>query len=588
MKNITLFIMLLVAMTGFSQNAPIDFETGGQGANWTWTVFENDDNPPLEIVANPDPSGVNTSSTVAKFTARDLGQPFAGVESMHGSDIGTFDLTAANAYVSIKVYKTKISDVGIKFATPPGGAQMELKVPNTTINQWETITIDFSPYIGLPETTGLDQIIIFPDFIDRTADDVIYFDDITFSDTPPASSVALPVTFEDPTANYQFVGFEGADSAIEANPVSGGINTSATVMRSTKTVGAQFFAGTALELDTPIDFSASEIINIKTYSPKDAIPVKLRLENSDNSVGIEVDVNTTVVDEWETLSYDFSGQTAGVDFVRVVVFFEFVPALPGDGSTYYYDDIEVFTPASTPVALPVTFEDPTANYQFVGFEGADSAIEANPVSGGINTSATVMRSTKTVGAQFFAGTALELDTPIDFSASEIINIKTYSPKDAIPVKLRLENSDNSVGIEVDVNTTVVDEWETLSYDFSGQTAGVDFVRVVVFFEFVDGLAGDGSTYFYDDITVAETMGVDENNLLNAVVYPNPATDLVFVQSEVEISEIQLISITGQLVKSIQPNGTQAEINIEALSTGVYVVQLTSKEGSRQSMKLVKQ
>ncbi|MDX1462787.1 MAG: T9SS type A sorting domain-containing protein, partial [Marinirhabdus sp.] len=281
-------------------------------------------------------------------------------------------------------------------------------------------------------------------------------------------------------------------------------------------------------------------------------------------------------------------QTAGVDFVRVVVFFEFVPALPGDGSTYYYDDIEVFTPASTPVALPVTFEDPTANYQFVGFEGADSAIEANPVSGGINTSATVMRSTKTVGAQFFAGTALELDTPIDFSASEIINIKTYSPKDAIPVKLRLENSDNSVGIEVDVNTTVVDEWETLSYDFSGQTAGVDFVRVVVFFEFVDGLAGDGSTYFYDDITVAETMGVDENNLLNAVVYPNPATDLVFVQSEVEISEIQLISITGQLVKSIQPNGTQAEINIEALSTGVYVVQLTSKEGSRQSMKLVKQ
>ncbi|MDX1463229.1 MAG: hypothetical protein R3359_09240, partial [Marinirhabdus sp.] len=245
MKNITLFIMLLVAMTGFSQNAPIDFETGGQGANWTWTVFENDDNPPLEIVANPDPSGVNTSSTVAKFTARDLGQPFAGVESMHGSDIGTFDLTAANAYVSIKVYKTKISDVGIKFATPPGGAQMELKVPNTTINQWETITIDFSSYIGLPETTGLDQIIIFPDFIDRTADDVIYFDDITFSDTPPASSVALPVTFEDPTANYQFVGFEGADSAIEANPVSGGINTSATVMRSTKTVGAQFFAGTA-------------------------------------------------------------------------------------------------------------------------------------------------------------------------------------------------------------------------------------------------------------------------------------------------------------------------------------------------------
>ena len=44
--------------------------------------------------------------------------------------------------------------------------------------------------------------------------------------------------------DYNPVGFEGADSAVEANPVSGGINTSATVLRTIKTDGAQFFAGT--------------------------------------------------------------------------------------------------------------------------------------------------------------------------------------------------------------------------------------------------------------------------------------------------------------------------------------------------------
>lgn len=165
------------------QNAPIDFEVNGEGANWTWTVFENDDNPPLAIVSNPDVSGVNTSATVAQFTARDLGAPFAGVESMHGADIGTFDLSTSNAIITIKVYKTKISDVGIKFATPSGGAQPEIKVANTLVNEWETLIFDFTSYIGLGETTGLDQIIIFPDFEDRTADDVIYFDDITFADT---------------------------------------------------------------------------------------------------------------------------------------------------------------------------------------------------------------------------------------------------------------------------------------------------------------------------------------------------------------------------------------------------------------------
>ena len=340
MKKIYLLLMFLAGIfTATSQNAPIDFEAGGNGADWTWTVFENDTNPPLEIVANPDPSGINTSETVAKFTALQLGQPYAGVESMHGSDIGTFDLTASNALVNIMVYKTKISDVGIKYVTPSGGAQMELKVANTVVNQWELITIDFSDYIGLGETTGLDQIVIFPDFIARDADDVIYFDNISFGPFESGENIELPVDFELDT-DYGLIGFEGAESAVVANPDTSGANTSETVVKSVKTEGSQFYAGTAMGLDAPIDFSESEIISIKTWSPKADIPVRLKLEAA-GDVFVELDTNTTLENQWETLTWDFSGQTAGIDFTTVVVFFEFVPDLPGDGSTYYYDDIEV-------------------------------------------------------------------------------------------------------------------------------------------------------------------------------------------------------------------------------------------------------
>ena len=340
MKKQYLLLMFLAGIfTAISQNAPIDFEAGGNGADWTWTVFENDTNPPLEIVANPDPSGINTSETVAKFTALQLGQPYAGVESMHGSDIGTFDLTASNALVNIMVYKTKISDVGIKYVTPSGGAQMELKVANTVVNQWELITIDFSDYIGLGETTGLDQIVIFPDFIARDADDVIYFDNISFGPFESGENIELPVDFELDT-DYGLIGFEGAESAVVANPDTSGANTSETVVETIKTEGAQFYAGTAMGLDAPIDFSESEIISIKTWSPKADIPVRLKLEAA-GGVFVELDTNTTLENQWETLTWDFSGQTAGIDFTTVVVFFEFVPDLPGDGSTYYYDDIEV-------------------------------------------------------------------------------------------------------------------------------------------------------------------------------------------------------------------------------------------------------
>jgi len=343
MKIITFIMLLMIGSIGFAQNNPINFETGGFGADWMWTVFENDTNPPLEIIANPDASGANTSVTVAKFTALQAGQPFAGVETMHGADIGTFTLDETNATVKILVWKSVISDVGIKFATADGASTGEFKVANTLVNQWEELTFDFTPKIGEPSSTDIDQIVVFPDFNPRTADNIIYFDLISFDAGVVGDPVELPVDFEDTSLNYNIEGFEGADSAVEANPDQSGINTSATVVRTIKTVGAQFYAGTILPLSTPIDFSASEMIAIKTWSPKMNIPVRLKLENFDGSQFVELDVNTTVENQWEELVWDFTGMTAGIDFTKVVVFFEFIVDLPGDGSTYYYDDVKVFS-----------------------------------------------------------------------------------------------------------------------------------------------------------------------------------------------------------------------------------------------------
>ncbi len=39
--------------------------------------------------------------------------------------------------------------------------------------------------------------------------------------------------------------------------------------------------------------------------------------------------------------------------------------------TYYYDDIEVATPAEELLELPVDFESATLDYNVIGFEGAE-------------------------------------------------------------------------------------------------------------------------------------------------------------------------------------------------------------------------
>ena len=199
MKFFLLSIIAICSGLTWSQAGPIDFQSNGFGANWQWTTFENGSNPALEIVSNPNPSGINLSSTVAKFTAQVNGAPWAGFESVHGQGIGIFNLTAANCQIKMMVYKSVISPVGLKFATPAGGSTGEILVTNTLVNQWEELTFNFSAVINAPTSTGIDQIIVFPDFAQRSDNNICYIDNIKFSNQDGSQNLAPMVAAPTPT-----------------------------------------------------------------------------------------------------------------------------------------------------------------------------------------------------------------------------------------------------------------------------------------------------------------------------------------------------------------------------------------------------
>ncbi|MEJ2516301.1 MAG: hypothetical protein P8102_13940, partial [Gammaproteobacteria bacterium] len=166
---------------------PVDFEPEGLGQAFAWTVFENADNPPIMVIANPDASGANTSANVAEFTARAGGQPFAGAVTL---DLPTFTLDASNSCVKIKVWKPVVSDVGIKFETGTAASTGEIRVANTVTSQWEELSFDFSVKIGEPESTDIAGFVLFPDFATRTEDNIVYFDDIRFLGSAECSDAA--------------------------------------------------------------------------------------------------------------------------------------------------------------------------------------------------------------------------------------------------------------------------------------------------------------------------------------------------------------------------------------------------------------
>ncbi len=339
-----LVMTLFFILGGFSyaQNNPIDFEPTGFGAGWTWTVFENDANPALEIVANPDMTGANTSSTVAKFTALQAGQPWAGCESLHGADIGTFTLDLTNCIVKIMVWKPVISDVGLKFVLPSGEALPEIKVANTLTNQWEELTFDFSSRIGHPATIGQDQIVVFPDFdlAGRTADNVIYFDNITFADKPSGTTdptVAAPTPtvapgnvmsiFSDAYTNLPNTNFNPnwGQSTVVTQPL---INGNTTLKYANLN-----YQGTNLGSTdgTPQDFSAYSYLHVD-YWTADATSLQLFLIEpgpNERSYDFTVSTNTWVSTDIPLADYISQGLPMSNIFQMKVV---------GNG-TVYLDNI---------------------------------------------------------------------------------------------------------------------------------------------------------------------------------------------------------------------------------------------------------
>lgn len=285
--------------------------------------------PGIEVLANPDQSGANTTATVAKLTKS------AGAEVWAGAFFEVATPLDLENYKKVKVATwSPISGsiIKLKLENEDASVTHEVDVVNATANAWEVLEYDFS---GAPPADYI-RIVIFFDFGNPGNGNEYYFDEIELKGEgggPPSGMVFAnfegePVTFVDFGNGYAFV---------TDNPDQSGINTSLKVAEFNKPSGAETWAGSFFDLTYNLDLDSYSFISAKTWSPKAGIIVKIKLENSANGAEVyEVDMTTTAVGAWEELKFNFS---AAPDFYfdRVVIFFDFGNL--GDDSTYYIDDL---------------------------------------------------------------------------------------------------------------------------------------------------------------------------------------------------------------------------------------------------------
>ncbi len=74
-------------------------------------------------------------------------------------------------------------------------------------------------------------------------------------------------------------------------------------------------------------------------------------------------------------------------------------------------------------------------------------------------------------------------------------------------------------------------------------------------------------------------GINDNNAMNFNVYPNPINQgLLNIESEIQINEIQINSISGSVVLSKKAYAKFEKINVSALSSGVYILTVKTDKG----------
>lgn len=482
-KTITISLPLLL---------PLDFETVGQTYSWV-----NFDGGGTTVVNNPQSAGINTSAKVGRMV-KSAGQVWGGSILTLSSPIDF----SVNKVLRMKVWSPRAGAKVLLKVENSGnpGINFEREVATTVANQWEDLVFDFRTINASNSYNNIVLIFELGTMGNGTSNFTFFFDDLR--QVSSIDELVLPLNFEATGLNYDFVNFGGANASVVNNPASGGINTSAKVGRMVK--GApEGWAGSFISLVRPMDFSSKKLMKVRVHAPRVGAKLLLKVENQTNGgIFFEQEVATTVANQWEDLTFDFSAINTSNSYQKVVLIFDL--GTPGNGSsnfTYYFDDIRQEEKPADVLGIPLNFESSTLTYNWLNFDGGNASVINNPFKTGINTSNKTGKMVKGPGGQMWGGSFIELPNAINFSGSKILRMKVYAPKVGTKVLLKVENATNGgISFEREVTTTTANAWEDLSFDFSAINTANSYHKVVVIFDF--GTVGDGSanfTYHFDDI-----------------------------------------------------------------------------------------
>lgn len=155
------------------------------------------------------------------------------------------------------------------------------------------------------------------------------------------------------------------------------------------------------------------------------------------------------------------------------------------------------------------------------------------------------------------------------------NARSHDPSFPDDYFVLISTTDTQLSSFTDTLYAIINElgdWQTRSVNISDS----GYVNQTVHIAFVNRTY-DGFKLYIDDIRMVkeDPVGLDENNVLQLSVYPNPTNDFINISGLNKPFSTKIYSISGELLLTSE----NAEIDVSHLAKGQYILVTTTDEQS---------
>ena len=393
---------------------------------------------------------------------------------------------------------------------------------------------------------------------------------------------------------------------VVADPATGGTNGD--VLKIVTSAGGNgwqnaqlFFQGDLLDLTTD-----DKVVTVDVYSESAFMMLAKTATPSNGGAESATDASHTG-SGWETLTFDFSDPkdntpVANDIFGRILFF----PQWNGAGwntssvTTTYVDNIKGIGNNSSPPEDPAPTDAPATPPTFDANNVISLYSDAYTAAAGINNvpwddsafeevSIAGNNVLKISGTNFLG---IDLDAHLDATNMTHLHMDYWIATDWATGQVlnpKLSNHAAQAGetSAIDITNPIssqaeIQNWQSKDFVLTGDRESIK--------QFLITEAGLTDLYYLDNVYlyVDGTAGLEDNNIINVSVYPNPSnTNWNFRTGNTVITSVEVFNLLGKRVVLQNNNSTNVAISTQGLTSGIYIARITTEQGIK-TVKLIKE